>query len=792
MKSVKVRLAWVGLAWFVPAAALSAPVEVTFWPVVESDFYLHDLIQEFERRNPDVRIIRSQSASLDKGGDNQRLLCGIAGGSPPDVVEFARFAIAEWAPRGAFTPLQPLIEQQDLTEPQAIRPQDYYRAAWDESVYEGVAYAVPSDIDTRPLFYNKDLLIRAGLVDERGEALPPRTWDDLRHAMRLLTAREDPADPKSRLRVLAYPPFSQSGFSNCWFYMYAFMNGGRFISPDGRRCTLDAPENIAALQYMVDLCDEIGGAREIQQFLSGQQGGLLDPFLSGKMAMRIDVNYLLNAIAALVPEMNFGVAPPPVPPGKPITSWSGGWCWIIPRGARHPEAAWRLIRWLASAEAQELKARAQYETQRAAGQLYIPFFSANRRITETLCQRYVDADPQLPQRYKDAVRAILDLLIVSEYRPVTPVGQLLWNEHIRASQEALYGVASATETLRLHAAIVQKELDRFFAPPPPHVLRWDWVVATYVLAVAVLVCGVAWTHIRQSRSRGYFRREYRVGPLFALPWIIGFVVFTGGPIVFSLIMSFCDYDVFNPPRWVGLRNYVTVLADDPLFWKSLWNTVYMIVGVPLGMTLSLAIAMLLAFPLRGMAGYRTLFYLPAIMPAVAASMLWLWMFNPTQGGLNQVLAWFGWRGPDWLLDQHWSKPSIILMGLWGAGGGMIIWLAGLRGIPVHLYEAAKIDGASAWQRFLCVTLPMLSPYIFFHLIMGTIGTFQIFAQAYILTQGGPVDSTLFYVYYLFNHAFRYMRMGYASALAWLLFLIILVLTAVQLKVAPRWVHYTSE
>ncbi|HEX72678.1 MAG TPA: sugar ABC transporter permease, partial [Candidatus Hydrogenedentes bacterium] len=202
--------------------------------------------------------------------------------------------------------------------------------------------------------------------------------------------------------------------------------------------------------------------------------------------------------------------------------------------------------------------------------------------------------------------------------------------------------------------------------------------------------------------------------------------------------------------------------------------------------------LLLNHEVRGMAGYRTLYYLPAIMPGVAASILWIWIFNPHEGILNAVLARVGIQGPAWLQQESWSKPSLILMGLWGAGAGMIVWLAGLKGIPRHLYEAAELDGAGVFRRFFSITLPMLSPYILFNMVMGLIGTFQIFTQAYIMTRGGPVDSTLFYAFALFNNAFRYMKMGYASAMAWILFAIVLVLTLLQLWLSRRWVYYESD
>jgi len=251
----------------------------------------------------------------------------------------------------------------------------------------------------------------------------------------------------------------------------------------------------------------------------------------------------------------------------------------------------------------------------------------------------------------------------------------------------------------------------------------------------------------------------------------------------------CDYDILNPARFVGLANYRWMLTRDPLFWKVIGNTLYMVIGIPLGMALSLAIALLLNLEVRGVAVWRTFFYLPSIVPAVASSILWIWIFNPRIGLLNNVLAAFGIHGPNWLQDEHTSKIALILMGLWSAGGGMIVWLAGLKGISPSYYEAAALDGANAWQRFRTITFPLLTPYIFFNLIMGLIATLQIFTQSFIMTQGGPIDSTLFYAYHLFNNAFRFLQMGYASALGWFLFLAVFLLTLLQLKLSKRWVHY---
>ncbi len=296
-------------------------------------------------------------------------------------------------------------------------------------------------------------------------------------------------------------------------------------------------------------------------------------------------------------------------------------------------------------------------------------------------------------------------------------------------------------------------------------------------------------HKRKSRMA---RSETKAAWLFASPWIIGFIIFTLGPIVASLVLSLTKYEIFAAPKYIGFKNYQTLFFRDKLFIKSLYNTFYItVIGVPLGVITGLSIALLLNMKIRGMSWYRTIYYLPAIVPIVASSILWKWIFRPQVGLMNYVLSWFGIRGPMWLGSIAWAKPAIIIMQTWAAGATMIIYLAGLKGIPVQLYESAEIDGASWFHKFIHITLPMITPTLFFTTVMGMIGSFQIFAQAFFMTQGGPADSTLFYVYYLFNNAFAYFKMGYASAMAWILFWIILILTLLQLSLARYWVYYEA-
>ena len=290
------------------------------------------------------------------------------------------------------------------------------------------------------------------------------------------------------------------------------------------------------------------------------------------------------------------------------------------------------------------------------------------------------------------------------------------------------------------------------------------------------------------------REDRRNFWLFLSPWLIGFVFFGAGPIVASALLSLTDYNIFNPPRYVGLANYRELLCDDPLIGKALWNTLfYTAFAVPLGTALALGLALLLNQKVRALSVWRTVYYVPTVVSGVAMAVLWRWIFNPEVGLANTLLRplldVLDLPDPLWLLDPALAKPAYVLMSLWGVGGGMVIFLAGLQGIPKHLYEAAEIDGAGRWATFRHVTLPMLSPVILFMTTMGIIGSFQIFTQAYVMTGRGVDNSTLFYVLYLFDQAFRYFRMGYGSAMAWVLFAIVLVVTILQFKLARRWVYY---
>ncbi len=291
------------------------------------------------------------------------------------------------------------------------------------------------------------------------------------------------------------------------------------------------------------------------------------------------------------------------------------------------------------------------------------------------------------------------------------------------------------------------------------------------------------------------QREALEGYLYLSPWALGFVVFVGGPMLTSLILSFTKYNVMLPPEFVGFGNYVTALTKDELVFPSIARTFYYaLLVVPVGLALSLGVAMLLNRPLRFTAMWRTFFFLPTLTPVVAAALLWRWMLNPDVGIVNYSLAQIGIKGPGWLSSTQWAVPSLALIGLWVTVGGsqMIIFLAGLQAVPAELLEAAEIDGAGKWSKFLNVTVPMITPTIFFNLVLGIIFALRTFEVAFVATNGGPARATWFISLHIYQNAFVSFDMGYASALAWLFLIVLLGFTYLQFRISGRWVYYASE
>lgn len=291
----------------------------------------------------------------------------------------------------------------------------------------------------------------------------------------------------------------------------------------------------------------------------------------------------------------------------------------------------------------------------------------------------------------------------------------------------------------------------------------------------------------------YHTKRKIAGYLYISPWLIGFLVLVFGSMMGSFILSFFRWDVINPPRFRGLQNYIKLFTDDRFFWKSLKATTLYSLSIPLLMTLSLFLAVLLNRDIKGRGFFRTIFYLPSVISGVAVALLWRWIFNQRFGVFNVLLdTLFGIQGPAWLMSEFWVIPSFIIMSLWGFGGPMLIYLAALQNVPTTLYDAAEVDGAGPIRKFFAVTLPMISPVILFNLVMSVIRSFQIFVPAYVMTEGGPNYASLMYVLYIFRNGFEYYKMGYASALGWILFVIVLLLTLAIFKSSSAWTFYSSN
>jgi multiple sugar transport system permease protein len=296
-------------------------------------------------------------------------------------------------------------------------------------------------------------------------------------------------------------------------------------------------------------------------------------------------------------------------------------------------------------------------------------------------------------------------------------------------------------------------------------------------------------------SRAYFRYRELIGYAYIAPWAAGFLLFVAFPLVMSLYLSFTQYNIITAPVFVGLENYRVAFFEDQLFWSSIWRTAqYAVLAGTLGVIGSLLAALLLNQELKGTTIFRTLYYLPSLTPIVASALLWVWIFQPKIGVLNYLLDQVGITGPPWLQSSTWAIPSLVIIALWGGIGGsrMIVFLAGLQGVPQELYDSASVDGASSVQRFWYVTLPMISPVVFFNTVIVVIGSFRVFSVSYIATAGGPAYATYFYIYHLFQNAFNYLQMGYAAALAWIFFALMLGFTFLQFRASRRWVFYSGE
>lgn len=782
------------LAGLLPAA-VRAEVELRLvvWDGDESLRILRTVTADFERAHPGIKV---RLENVDYRYYFQRLLAQIAGNSGPDVAMLDPQNMQTFAKRGALLPLDPVIAKTP-----GFRLADYYPAIVDVHRWNGQLYVLPRDIAPIGLiYYNKRLFREAGLAEPDGTW----TWDFqprpelgskcFTYAMSRLTKRGE--DGKVR----------QWGFAPSWTGAFtdtvAFSQGARYVNDPASfdRLTFTDPRVIRAFDFVASLAKDKKWMPSQTELSSVVQSTAVDLFISQRVAMyQCGIWDVPKIRQALKPgskeffEWDITRAPGYTDPATGVTSRAaptGGSGYGILASTNHPLEAWLLTQWMAGEPGMRAMAKAgiaQPAIMRLSrGSDWIP-----------------GPETPLEQRYP-ANRIITD---VAAREVVFPPTADYWSEIsglVFAKTEPIYlGTSTAKEALSEGQAIADRRLADILKEESLPAFDWRIGGSIGLLLLFATVAWVYWPEFRQPKSRSQ-KIENRTSLLFLSPWILGTLLFAVGPMIFSFLMSFTKWDIIQSADFRGFGNYQEALFQDPRFWTTVKVTgIYTIISVPLGMAFALALALLLNTKVRGMPIYRTFFYLPALASAVASALIWRKVFQPEGGLLNAALFgtdgksdWFGlarWLAPggelpNWLGDERLALPSLIIMSLWGVGGGMVILLAGLQGIPDSYYEAATLDGAGPWSKFKVVTLPLVSPSLFFTLITGVIGSLQVFTQAFVMTQGGPNDATRFYMLHLFDQSFGSLRMGYASALAWLLFAAVFFITRVQWRL-NKLVYY---
>jgi multiple sugar transport system permease protein len=505
--------------------------------------------------------------------------------------------------------------------------------------------------------------------------------------------------------------------------------------------------------------------------------------MSGKLAMTIQGVWMGNYIAQFAPRLDWGAAPfPSISENDPPMGVADTDVIVIPRGSPHPREAFAFIEFLMQQRSLEKLNLGQQKN------------SPLREVSDDFYRQHKNPYIRMFQTLASSPGVVLA-------QPKMNIWQEYRNEIAHAFQRVWLLEATPAQALSEANARIQKSWDRSRkrkTAAPSVVLDWAPLLMTALLAVAV--AAFIWraeVQRRLHRGQGRSPRAHvslSKGLAFFSPWSIGLFVLLAYPVACSLVYSFCDYSVLSPPRWVGLQNFTDLMVDE-VFWIALKNTlVYVLLAMPLGLVVSFCIALLLDANVRGTGMYRTLVFLPSLMPVVTSAMVWLWIFNAEYGVLNDLLSrvTFGAVGPlPWLVDRRMAMPSLVFMSVWGVGQTVIILLAAMRDVPMAVYEAADIDGASLWQKVRHITLPLTSPVLYFNAIIGMIGALQLFTQPFIMTGGGPARATLTYTLRLYDNAFGFLRMGYASAMAFILFLLILALTALAVRVGKTRVHYAG-
>ena len=720
----------------------------------QEDQIVEESLRSFEAQNPGIVVKRINPG--DSGQYFTKLQTMMAAGDPPDVfyMDFSRMPAFVGA--GQLEPLDEVVPVEAFFTPTV----DAFR--WDGARQgRGPLYGVPKDFTTLGFYYNKSLFDRAGLAYPADDW----TWSDFIEAAR---------------RIGALDPSTTGAEIVTWDFVLRAMlwTEGTDILDGNGRLVVDDPALHATLERLRSWRFDEDGT------LLGAEAEGLDPsslFLTGRLGMVGPFGrWVVPSYREIPPPDQGGFAWDfaPLPRGARQANTIATVSWALASGSAHPEAARKLLAWLVGPETQAAQSRLG---------LAIPTLDEVARS-----DAFIDSSvpPFNDRAYLDAVEhsRVADWPLDREFSLQFSRWMDLTLRSNRDLDQSLSGFQDWWE--RKQASPLS---GNDFAPMP-----WGILLGVLGILLVVLLL-VLWMRRAPASTNATHRSEERSGFLLVLPWLIGFLVFMAAPIVLSLVLALSRWNGLGPlstAEFVGLGNFNRIFLEDQTFWQSLKVTgYYVLLAVPFGQGFALLVALLLNARLRGIEFFRAAFYLPSVLAGVGMSILFIWVFKSEGGMINTVLSPilspFGLEPPEWFnRDAAWfGVPAFALMNLWLIGGSMMIYLAGLRNIPGELYEAAAIDGAGTIRRFVSITLPMLGPVLLFNGIMALIGSFQVFTQAFIMTGGGPGDDTRFYVLYLYSKAFELYDMGYASALAWLLLAVVLLLTVFVMKTSSRFVHY---
>ncbi|MCI0512689.1 extracellular solute-binding protein [candidate division KSB1 bacterium] len=720
----------------------------------------------FEQKYPgiDLKFIRSTA--------ERKVDTMISGGVAPDILMIGHDRVAYYLEVNALADLTSLIAA-DSALSQDLQPGgDFYEIMLEPFRTRDKIFMLPTWYTPFFIYYNKNLF------DKYNVAYPDTAWNwhDFRDIARQLThdTNGDGVPDEFGLYFAQW----QHGVEP-----FILQNNGQILSADGKRVATDNPQTVGALQFLYDLKfkDKVCPSSFATP---GVSAGVA--FVQGKIGMFGPYGvFSLVDFREQISDFEWDVAVLPKGPAGRRAGVVAPMAFGISEQSQHKAEAFEFIRFITSRAGMQIIAK---------WSLFIPCRKSVARSPFFLDPNTLPEHDALMLHDVENGYAHLPAATSSRYYEVYDV---INNQIMTRLLD--YNLETPAQTVK----IIDEKANRILSEVQPANVQSYRAIWPLALPFLLLIGALFWLALyikKKSRDYGKLRRhESRWGYLMISPWVLGFLVLTVGPMLFSVGLSFFRWQSLGSlgaAKFVGLENFFTALSGaDEKFYKSLLATLrYAFVAVPSAVILGLFLALLMNKALRGITIFRTIYFIPSIMPVVATTVLWWYLFNPNHGWINYLLLQIGIPGPNWLGNPHFTPYVMVLMSLWGVGGGMIIYLAGLQSIPSQLYEAAETDGAGPLRQFWHITLPMISPVLFFNLVMGLIGSFQVFTQAFVMFSGdgGPDDSVLFYVLHLYKTAIERYQLGYGSAMAWILFVIILGFTLLIFKSSPYWVYYEGE